>query len=114
MIVSVSLTLPGLVNSINPKIHVGVGTRLFDIAYLLEVSIYYRFSHGPRLALNLPDLIQITLASVVYYTLSKLFPANDTMLDHAILENDGLSDGRSYSGSEGKRDGTQIDELKVA
>jgi hypothetical protein len=38
MIVSVPLTLPGLVNDINPKIHVGVGTRLFDIAYILGVS----------------------------------------------------------------------------
>jgi hypothetical protein len=41
MMVSVPLTLPGLVNSINPKIHAGVGTRLFDIAYILEVSAYY-------------------------------------------------------------------------
>ena len=114
MTVSVALTLPGLVNSINPKIHVGVGTRLFDIAYLLEVSIHYRFSHEPGLALNPPDPLQFTLASVVYYTLSKLFPANDTMLDHVILENDALSDDRSYSGSEGKRDDTQIGELKVA
>jgi hypothetical protein len=38
MIVSVPLTLPGLANTINPKIHVGVGTRLFDIAYILGVS----------------------------------------------------------------------------
>jgi hypothetical protein len=38
MIVSVPLTLPGLVNSINTNIHVGVGTRLFDLAYLLGVS----------------------------------------------------------------------------
>jgi hypothetical protein len=40
MIVSVPLTLPGLINSINNKIHVGVvGMRLFDIAYLLGVSV---------------------------------------------------------------------------
>ena len=38
MMVSVPLTLPGLINSINTNIHVGVGTRLFDIAYLLDVS----------------------------------------------------------------------------
>ncbi|KAI0289682.1 hypothetical protein BC826DRAFT_1030878, partial [Russula brevipes] len=37
-IVSVPLTLPGLVNNIDPKIQVGVGTRLFDIAYILGVS----------------------------------------------------------------------------
>jgi len=43
MIVSVPLTLPGLVNSINPDIHVGVGTRLFDIAYILGVSATFIF-----------------------------------------------------------------------
>jgi cytosine/uracil/thiamine/allantoin permease len=38
MIVSVSLTFPGLINNINPKVQVGVGARLFDISYLLGVS----------------------------------------------------------------------------
>jgi len=91
MIVSVPLTLPGLVNTIDTNIHVGIGTRLFDIAFLLE----------------------FTLASTVYYTSSKLYPASDTMLDHAILEQDTLSDDRCHSGSDGKQDDIQIDETKV-
>ena len=31
-------SVPGLINSINTNIHVGVCTRLFDVAYLLGVS----------------------------------------------------------------------------
>jgi hypothetical protein len=38
MIVSVPLALPGLVNSINSNVGVGIGTRLFNLAYLLGVS----------------------------------------------------------------------------
>jgi hypothetical protein len=38
MVVSVPPMMPGLINSINANIHVGVGTRLFDLAYLLGVS----------------------------------------------------------------------------
>ena len=39
LLVSVPPTFPGLINSINPKIHIGTaGERLFDIAYLLGVS----------------------------------------------------------------------------
>ncbi len=39
LLVSVPPTLPGLINSINTKIHIGTaGERLFDIAYLLGVS----------------------------------------------------------------------------
>jgi hypothetical protein len=38
MIIPVSLTLPGLINNINTKVHVGVGTQLFDISYILGVS----------------------------------------------------------------------------
>jgi len=30
--------------------------------------------------------MQFALASAVHFTLSKLFPAQDTVLDHAILE----------------------------
>ncbi|KAI0275993.1 NCS1 nucleoside transporter family [Russula aff. rugulosa BPL654] len=63
MIVSVPPMMPGLINSINKNIHVGVGTRLFDLAYLLG----------------------FTLASTIYFTLSRLFPAKETMLDHAII-----------------------------
>jgi len=44
MVVPVSLTLPGLFNNINPDIHVGVVTRrLFDISYMLGVSVVLNF-----------------------------------------------------------------------
>ena len=36
--VSLLLTFPGLINSINTNLHPGVGTSLFDIVYLLGVS----------------------------------------------------------------------------
>ena len=36
--------MPGLINSINANIHVGVGTRLFDLAYLLGVSAPFPWS----------------------------------------------------------------------
>jgi hypothetical protein len=35
--------MPGLINSINTNIRVGVGTRLFDLAYLLGVSTLIPF-----------------------------------------------------------------------
>jgi len=92
LIISVPLSLPGLMNSINAKIHVGVGARLFDIAYLLG----------------------FTLASVVYFTLSKLFPAHETMLEHAILERESLPDDTSVSASDEKKDGSRVDEVKIA
>jgi hypothetical protein len=50
----------------------------------------------------------------VYYTLSNLLPAKETMLDHAILEQDTLPDDRSYSGSNGKKNDIRVDESKVA
>ncbi|KAI0795805.1 cytosine-purine permease [Abortiporus biennis] len=66
IIVSVPPNLPGLINSINPKIKVGGAVFLFDIAWILG----------------------FTLASSVYYTTSTLFPARETYLDHAIIEPD--------------------------
>ncbi|KAI0297023.1 NCS1 nucleoside transporter family [Multifurca ochricompacta] len=92
IIVSVPPTLPGLINSINTKIQVGVGTRLFDIAYILG----------------------FTLASIVHFTLSELFPARETMLDHAILDQETLPDDRSSSRSDDKKDHDQVDVMKVA
>ncbi|KAI0255439.1 cytosine-purine permease [Lactifluus subvellereus] len=87
MMVSVPLTLPGLINNINAKVHVGVGTRLFDISYVLG----------------------FTVASTVYFTLSKLFPAHETILDRAVLERETLPDERGYSGSDNKKDHSHID-----
>jgi len=77
ILVSVTPNLPGLISSINPDIKVGGAIYLFDIAWLLG----------------------FTLASVVYYTPSILFPAYDTMLEEAIYEDpkgDRKSDGGSY------------------
>ncbi|KAH9176090.1 hypothetical protein EDB89DRAFT_2065865 [Lactarius sanguifluus] len=61
MLVSVPSTFPGLLHRINPSVHIGTWTRPFDIAYLFGFA----------------------LASTVYFALSKLFPANETILDRA-------------------------------
>jgi len=64
LLIAVPPLLPGLINSINPKIEVGGGVFLFDIAYLFGLFV----------------------ASAVYYTSSKLFPAEYTMLDSPIYD----------------------------
>ncbi|KLO16652.1 cytosine-purine permease, partial [Schizopora paradoxa] len=64
LLLSVPPNLPGLINSINPKIDVGGGVFVFDIAWMFG----------------------FTVASVVYYTTSTLFPAKETMLDAPILD----------------------------
>ncbi|KAN0105611.1 NCS1 nucleoside transporter family [Russula decolorans] len=93
MIVSVPPTMPGLINSINTNIHVGVSTRLFDLAYLLG----------------------FTLALSIYFLLSKLFPAHETMLDHAILEQETLPNDGTISGSDEKKgDDYRVDEMGLA
>ena len=56
---------------------------------------------------------KLILASAIYFTLSTLFPANDTMLDHVILEDETLSDDRSYSNSDRKKDDAQVEEAMV-
>jgi len=65
MIVSVPPTLPGLVNSINPDIHVGVGTRLFDIAYILGVSATF-ISRRPEMVLNLTTKVYFGIDRILY------------------------------------------------
>ena len=65
MIVSVPPTLPGLVNSINPDIHVGVGTRLFDIAYILGVSATFIFRR-PEMVLNLTTKVYFGIDRILY------------------------------------------------
>jgi len=64
MAVSLPPTFPGFIDNVKGTVGTGVGSHLFDVAFLLGFS----------------------LASSVYFTLSKLFPAQDTVLDHAILE----------------------------
>ncbi|TCD70364.1 hypothetical protein EIP91_003716 [Steccherinum ochraceum] len=61
---TVPITLPGLINSINPKIHVGRAVHLFDIAWLFGFFV----------------------ASTVYYVASTLFPAKETFVDETILD----------------------------
>ncbi|KAH9057611.1 NCS1 nucleoside transporter family [Lactarius vividus] len=98
LLVSVPPTLPGLINSINTKVHIGTaGERLFDIAYLLG----------------------FTLASTVYFTLSKLFPARETMLDRAILDEEETppedsSSSRDDDNDDDKKDRGLVDVVKVA
>ena len=114
MIASVSLTLPGLINSINPNIHVGVCTRLFKLGYLLGVSDIFRSrwldgTHFNPAGYRYP--VQFTLASAVYFTLSRLFPARETMLDHAILEQEMHPDDRSHLGGDEKKVDCQVDDV---
>jgi len=46
--------------------------------------------------------------------LSILFPAQETMLEHAILEQESLPDNGDISGSDIKKDDYRIDETAVA
>ncbi|KAG8745947.1 hypothetical protein FRC12_014407 [Ceratobasidium sp. 428] len=69
LVVSVPPNLPGLINSINPKISVGAGAQhLYSIAWLLGFS----------------------LAGVTYFIASKLFPPTETMLDEHVSGDDRL------------------------
>lgn len=96
LLVSVPPTFPGLINSINTKVHIGTaGERLFNIAYLLG----------------------FTLASTVYFTLSELFPAYETMLERAILDEEEMSSEHASSGGVDdyeKKDRSLADVIKVA
>ncbi|KAI9435811.1 cytosine-purine permease [Lactarius indigo] len=91
MVVAVPPTFLGLIHSINPSVYTGAGTRLFDIAYVLG----------------------FTLASTVYFALSKMFPANETILDRAIVDLETPpSDRRASEGVE--KTVVRIDETRVA
>jgi len=93
MVVSVPPTFPGLIDSIKAKarIQLGIGSHLFDIAFLLGVS----------------------LASTVYFALSKLFPARETILDRAIIESETPPGDGSLSCVPDKV-GVQVDVAKIA
>jgi len=76
MVVSVPPTFPGLIESVRAGVQFGAASRLFDIVFMLG----------------------FTLASTVYFALSKLFPAHETVLEHAIIELETLpGDGRRVS-----------------
>jgi hypothetical protein len=57
--------------------------------------------------------VQYSLASLVYFTLSKLFPPHETVLKHAIIELEPpLGDKNSTGGSDGV--GGQVEVTEVA
>jgi NCS1 family nucleobase:cation symporter-1 len=59
--------------------------------------------------------VQFTLALSIYFLLSKLFPAHETMLDHAILEQETLPNDGTISGSDEKKgDDYRVDEMGLA
>ncbi|KAJ3529036.1 hypothetical protein NM688_g7911 [Phlebia brevispora] len=66
MLVTIPPLMPGLINSINPKISAGGATHLFDIAWLYGFFV----------------------ASAVYFVASAFFPAKETYIDKAILPDD--------------------------
>lgn len=60
--------------------------------------------------------MQFTLASTVYFTSSKLFPAHETMLEHAILDKEETSseDANSSGADAETKDRSLVDVVKVA
>ncbi|KAI0319812.1 cytosine-purine permease [Amylostereum chailletii] len=64
LVVSIPPNMPGLVHSIRPSVPVGNAVFVFDVAYLFGFFV----------------------AGVVYWTLSALFPARETVLERAILD----------------------------
>ena len=84
MLFSITPTLPGLINNINPKIFVGNASLLFNIAWLYGVRM-----DTLRFLWFLADpVLQFFSASAVYLVLSKVFPAYETFLEEAILGDD--------------------------
>ncbi|KAF5343585.1 hypothetical protein D9757_002102 [Collybiopsis confluens] len=65
LLFSVVPSFPGLISSINPNIDVGASIHLFDIAWLYGFFV----------------------AGCLHWSLSMLFPAHETFLDVAIIEN---------------------------
>jgi hypothetical protein len=57
--------------------------------------------------------VQYSLASLVYFTLSKLFPPHETVLEHAIVELEPLLGDKSPAGSSDGV-GCQIEVTEVA
>ncbi|KAH9960641.1 cytosine-purine permease [Russula dissimulans] len=91
MAVSVPPTLPGFIDNVKGTVSTGAGPRLFDMAFMLGFA----------------------LASAVYFTLSKLLPAHDTVLDHAILELETPKEPGNNSGScDGLGDQTKLADVE--
>lgn len=104
---SITPTLPGLINNINPKINVGNASFLFDVSWLYGVRC-------PTCVIALRSsriFLQFFSAGGVYLILSKTFPAQETFMDMAILvENDtGNASTEEFSSTDAdKKDKTDI------
>jgi NCS1 family nucleobase:cation symporter-1 len=83
MLVSVSPTFPGIIRSINSRVHIGAWARLFDIAYLLGVSFILYWA---PYCYTRKRITQFVLASTVYFGLSKMFPAHETFIERTIVD----------------------------
>lgn len=59
----VAPNLPGFINSINPKINAGVGSRPYTFAWLLGFAI----------------------TALIFVSLSTVFPPRETMISRAVL-----------------------------
>lgn len=71
-LVSLTPNIPGLANAVNPKVKLNSGIQhIYDINYLWG----------------------FTSAFVLYYALSKFFPATETLLDACIYEDNEMVDG---------------------
>jgi len=90
-VIGVAPNMPGFINSINPSIKVGVGSRPYTFGWLLG----------------------FVATSLVYVGLSTLFPAKETMIARAVLPDEvydeagydeGVSVGGSGTGSGGEEE----------
>lgn len=73
-LIGVAPNMPGFINSVNPKIKVGVGSRPYTFAWLLG----------------------FTITSLIYVLASTIFPPTESMIDRAILP-DEVYDGELES-----------------
>jgi len=72
LLVSVTPNLPGLINAINTAIPIGGSVHIFDFAWIFGFSS----------------------ASIVYYLVSVLFPAQETMLNAPIFDDHDKTSGQ--------------------
>ncbi|KAH6904538.1 cytosine-purine permease [Coprinopsis sp. MPI-PUGE-AT-0042] len=91
LLVSVVPNLPGLIDSINPKIYVGNASYLFNIAWLFGF-----FS-----------------SSAIYWALSALFPAHETYMDKPVLADDVLDAAAPEASLDDQRSDLKVKEKDV-
>lgn len=93
MLVTVGPTFPGFINSIDPAVNVGYGTRLFDIAWIYGVSSRYSSS------ISLLITCKFVTASTVYYVTSVLIPPWETFVENLVLADDAALDHVRFDGN---------------